>query len=79
MTMSVMMNRTRPISTSAPRCSASPASVNSFAMTAAIVYCGAKIDAAAFGVLPMTIVTAMVSPSARPKPSITAPTMPVRA
>ena len=27
----------------------------------------------------MTIVTAIVSPSARPKPSITAPMMPVRA
>ena len=31
------------------------------------------------GELPITIVTAMVSPSARPKPSMMAPKMPVRA
>ena len=53
------------------------ASVNSLASTAAIVYCGAnerrRIPA---GVFPITIVTAIVSPSARPKPSMTAPTMP---
>ena len=78
-TISVMMNRTSPISTSADRCRLSAASANSLAITAAIVYCGAKSDNATCGVLPITIVTAIVSPSARPKPSITAPTMPVRA
>ena len=50
-----------------------------FAITAAIVYCGAKSDNDTRGLFPITIVTAMVSPSARPKPSMTAPTMPVRA
>ena len=55
------------------------ASANSLAMTADIVYCGANSDALIFGLFPMTIVTAIVSPSARPNPSITAPTMPVRA
>jgi hypothetical protein len=49
------------------------------ASTAAIVYCGANSDAEIRGLLPITIVTAIVSPSARPKPSMTAPTMPVRA
>ena len=77
--MSVMANKTRPISMSAFRYSSSAASVNSLAMTAAIVYCGAKSEADTCGLLPMTMVTAMVSPRARPKPSITAPTMPVRA
>ena len=55
------------------------ASANSLARTAAIVYCGAKSDSEICGLLPITIVTAMVSPSARPKPSMIAPTMPVRA
>ena len=55
------------------------ASVNSLARTPAIVYCGANSDTDTFGVFPITIVTAIVSPSARPKPSMTAPTMPVRA
>ena len=53
--------------------------MNSLASTAAIVYCGAKSDKLTCGLFPITIVTAIVSPSARPKPSITAPTMPVRA
>ena len=77
--ISVMMNSTRPISTSADRYSSSAASANSLATTAAIVYCGANSDSDTFGLLPITIVTAIVSPSARPKPSITAPMMPVRA
>ena len=77
--ISVMMNRTSPISTSADRCSSSAASANSLATTAAIVYCGANSDAEIFGLFPITIVTAIVSPSARPKPSITAPMIPVRA
>src|SRR5207344_1373710 len=75
----VMMNSTSPISTSADRYSLSAASANSLATTAAIVYCGAKSDSDTFGLFPITIVTAIVSPSARPKPSMTAPMMPVRA
>ena len=77
--MSVMMNSTRPISTSAERYRSSAASANSLAITAAIVYWGAKRDTDTLGLLPMTMVTAMVSPRARPKPSMTAPTIPVRA
>src|SRR5205807_572542 len=78
-TDNVMMNSTRPISMSAERYSESAASVNSFAITADIVCCGANSDAEILGLLPITIVTAIVSPSARPKPSMTAPMMPVRA
>ena len=77
-TASVMTKSTRPISISACRCRSSVASVNSFAMTAAMVYCGAKSDQEIVGLFPITIVTAIVSPSARPKPSMMAPTMPVR-
>ena len=73
------MKSTRPISTSAWRCRSSAASANSLAMTAAIVYCGAKRDSDTCGVLPITMVTAIVSPRARPKPSMIDPTMPVRA
>src|SRR4029453_11070053 len=62
--MRVMTNRTRPISMSACRCRSSVASANSFAMTADIVYCGAKSDQLICGLLPMTIVTAIVSPAA---------------
>src|SRR6185436_177189 len=79
LTSSVMTKSTRPISTSAFRYRRSAASVNSLAMTAAIVYCGANSDSDTFGLFPITIVTAIVSPSARPKPSMTAPMMPVRA
>ena len=79
LTISVMTNSTRPISTSACRYRSSAASANSLAMTAAIVYCGAYSDQEICGLFPITIVTAIVSPSARPKPSMTAPTMPVRA
>ncbi len=77
-TMSVTVKSTRPISTSALMWSGEVASANSLAMTAAIVYCGASRDAETCGVLPITIVTAIVSPSARPRPSMTAPTMPTR-
>ena len=79
LTMSVMTKSTRPISTRAFRYRSSVASVNSFAMTAAIVYCGAFNDHETCGLLPITMVTAIVSPSARPKPSMMAPVIPVRA
>ena len=78
LTSSVMMNSSSPISISACRYRSSAASLNSFAITAAIVYCGAKTESDSLGVLPITIVTAMVSPSARPKPSMMAPMMPTR-
>ena len=74
----VMTNSTRPISIRALRYRSSAASVNSLAMTAAIVYCGAKSDAETWGLLPMTMVTAIVSPIARPNPRMTAPMIPVR-
>ena len=79
LTISVLVNSTNPISTSALTCSASAASENSLAMTADMVYCGASNDSVTFGSLPITMVTAMVSPSARPKPNMMAPAMPVRA
>jgi hypothetical protein len=44
-----------------------------------MVYCGAYSEVVICALLPITIVTAMVSPRARPNPSITAPMMPVRA
>ena len=44
-----------------------------------MVYCGANSDSEIRGLFPITIVTAIVSPSARPKPSMMAPTIPVRA
>src|SRR4051812_16987577 len=49
------------------------ASLNSLAMREAIVEPGSKIEAERRLALPTTKVTAMVSPSARPSPSITAP------
>src|SRR5437763_6809285 len=73
----VMIKSSSPISMSACTYSSSAASVNSLAMTAAIVYCGLYSEAEMIGLLPMTMVTAMVSPSARPKPSMTAPRMPL--
>src|SRR5919202_1226281 len=45
-------------------------------MTEAMVYEGSKSEALISGRLPMTIVTAIVSPTARPKPSMIAPAMP---
>ena len=77
--ISVMTNSTRPISTSAFRYRSSVASVNSLAITAAIVYCGAYSDHEICGLFPISIVTAIVSPSARPNPSMIAPMMPVLA
>ena len=47
-------------------------------MTLASVLAGAKSDLLISGWLPMTMVTAIVSPSARPRPSMMAPTMPMR-
>ena len=54
------------------------ASPNSLAITAASVYPCAKIVFPMTAALPMTIVTAIVSPIARPRPSIAAPEIPAR-
>src|ERR1700687_5664313 len=55
------------------------ASLNSLAITLANVYPGEKMEDGISGRLPMTIVTATVSPSARPSARIVAPKIPARA
>src|SRR5258707_883685 len=75
--MNVSRNSTRPSSISALRCMSPVASVNSLAMTAAIEYPGEKSELLMVGVLPMTMVTAMVSPSARASARKIEPIMPV--
>jgi hypothetical protein len=50
--------------------------VNSFAITLAMVAPGSRIEVGIRFVFPMTIVTAIVSPSARPSARITAPRIP---
>src|SRR5262249_40098948 len=74
LTSSVSTNSTRPAAISAARwrllLAASP---NSLAITAASVYPWLKIVCPMFGALPMTSVTAIVSPIARPRPSIEPP------
>ena len=77
--MNVIKNKTRPSSISALKYRSPVASVNSLAITDAIVYPGANNDALICGLFPMTMVTAMVSPSARAKARNTEPMMPVRA
>ena len=54
------------------------ASVNSLAIVAEIVVPGARIEAEILCALPITKVTAMVSPSARPRPSMIPPITPTR-
>src|SRR5262245_43911166 len=78
LTTIVTSRRSKPISTSAETYRSDVASVNSLAMTLAMVYPGANSDAATSGRLPITIVTAMVSPRARPSPSRMAPMRPDR-
>ena len=73
-----MASNTNPSSASAARWTSSTASVNSLAMTEASVEPVPNSDFTRSGLLPMTIATAMVSPSARPSASSTAPTKPVR-
>ena len=53
----------------------SAASLNSFAIRDAMVDPGSKIESDRRLALPITKVTAMVSPSARPRPSMIAPMM----
>ena len=54
------------------------ASVNSLAMEDEIVVPGASSEVLIRWALPITNVTAIVSPRARPKPSMMPPTMPTR-
>src|SRR5216684_2244182 len=75
----VSRNRTRPSSIRALRYKLPVASENSFASTAAIEYPGENKDAAILGLLPTTMVTAIVSPSARASARNTDPKMPIRA
>ena len=53
------------------------ASVNSFAREEAILFPGFIIDEDNLCAFPITKVTAMVSPKALPRPSITPPTTPI--
>ena len=53
--------------------------MNSFAITLDSVYAGWKIECGMTYWLPITIVTAIVSPSARPSARMVAPKMPARA
>ncbi|MNT97943.1 hypothetical protein D3C72_2403980 [compost metagenome] len=74
--MVVIRNRIRPSSSKADFC-IPPASLNSLASAEAMELDGEKIDDGRLKALPMTKVTAMVSPSARPSPSMTPPITPL--
>ena len=67
-TMKVAVNRTKPSAISEERYMSESASVNSLAMVAAIELPGSSRDMVSECALPSTKVTAMVSPSARPRP-----------
>src|SRR5262249_14855105 len=78
-TIVVMKNRINPSSISDDGYSSSTASRNSFAIVAEIDVPGANREGLIRWALPMTKVTAIVSPSARPSASIAPPTTPERA
>jgi hypothetical protein len=65
-------------STSAARWRSLVTSANSLARRLDIVWAGAKGDGTIWFLLPITIVTAIVSPAARARPSMTAPNRPLR-
>src|SRR5882762_3168833 len=75
----VSRNSTSPNSISALKYKLPVASENSFARTAAMEYPGEKREAEIVGLLPMTMVTAIVSPSARASARNTEPKIPMRA
>src|SRR5258707_621556 len=75
--MNVSRKRTSPSAISDCKYKSPVASVNSLAITAAIEQPGAKSEAAILGVLPITMVTAMVSPRARASARKIEPMMPV--
>src|SRR6266699_4209664 len=77
-TTTVITNSTRPTSNSAARYRFVVASLNSLAIAAAIVYAGCSTDMPMSWRVPITKVTAIVSPRARPRPSMTAPIRPAR-
>src|SRR6266481_5836236 len=77
-TINVITKRISPSATSEDRYKSPTASVNSFANVAEIVVPGCRIEVLMRCALPMTKVTAIVSPSARPRPSMTPPTTPIR-
>src|SRR2546427_3061286 len=79
LSMKVRMKSTRPSSIKDCVCRSPVASVNSLAMTAAMEYPGEKREALMMGVLPMTMVTAIVSPRARARARKTEPKMPAQA
>ena len=58
------------------RCTGSAASLNSLASAEAIELPGSNSEALILYALPMTNVTAIVSPSARPRPSMMPPITP---
>src|SRR6185312_4151498 len=76
LTMIVIMSSVNPTAMSADRCASLLASLNSLAISDAMVYPGASSEAEISWRLPMSIVTAMVSPNARPKPRMMPPMMP---
>src|SRR5512146_3197013 len=78
-TITVTMNRPAPTAISDDRSRSLVASLNSFAISDAIVYPGANSEAEMSCALPITIVTAIVSPSARPSPRMIPPMIPERA
>src|SRR5690606_2601417 len=71
----VIRNRIRPSSSNADFCMP-PASLNSLARADAMEFDGEKMDCGRLKELPMTKVTAMVSPRARPRPSMMPPMTP---
>src|SRR5258706_3713836 len=75
-TMVVIRKRIKPSSISAEKYKSPTASVNSFASAEAMLLPGAISEVARRCALPMTKVTAMVSPSARPRPSMMPPITP---
>src|SRR5262249_4893188 len=77
-TAKVMTNSTTPSATSEELYRSPVASVNSLAMDAEMVVPGASSEGLMRCALPMTKVTAMVSPSARPRPSMMPPMVPAR-
>jgi hypothetical protein len=76
-TIKVIANRISASANSADWCSGWAASANSLAKVEEIEFPAENSDHDKVLALPMTKVTAMVSPSARPRPSMTPPTTPV--
>src|SRR5579859_1140488 len=77
-TVNVIRNNSNPSAMSAEVYMSPTASVNSLAIAEEMVVPGANKDELMRWALPITKVTAMVSPSARPNPSMMPPTIPTR-